>query len=282
MDKLSQLGNSQYNIDSDETVLERALLDANNSGDTPLLAAASRGNGACKVLLDSVDKYFSVQGNGEIIGWEIKRKMLRTANRGGDTPLGVAVAAGHDLRLLRLLLEIDDEISRQTNDSVGNSELEAENYSMTINCVNRKNRKGLTPLIVACERNLPKVADILLRYGADIRDKDSNGRHPLSVAAFCGCNDVVEFLLQHINKSSVISSLLNETDDNGCTPVWLAARTGNVSMTKLLVEAGADLTIEDKDGLTPHEVAVKFKKKSLVSYFAEIASNTDDSNNGIE
>jgi len=284
VDKVSQILDNSQNNDTatNKTVLQRALLDANTSGDTPLLAAASRGNGACKALLDAVDKYFSGNGDGGILGWEIKRKMLRTANNGGDTPLGVAVAGGHDSRLLTSFLELDDEITKKCSDSVGNNDAEPENDSMTIKSVNRKNGKGLTPLIVACERNLPKVAEILLQHGANIRDKDSNGRHPLSVAAFCGCNDVVEFLLQHIKKSPVTSTLLNETDENGCTPVWLAARTGNVSMTKLLVEAGADLTIKDKDGMTPHDVAVKFKKKPLESYFAVGAPKSDVSSIGIE
>ena len=42
----------------------------------------------------------------------------------------------------------------------------------------------------------------------------------------------------------------------GKTPLWLAARTGNLKMTKLLVDACADATIRDHNSLTPLVVAI--------------------------
>jgi ankyrin repeat protein len=137
---------------------------------------------------------------------------------------------------------------------------------MRSKCINRKNNIGLSPLIVACERNLPSTVELLLNYGADINIRDGTGRSPLAVAAFCGCNDVVDFLLV---LSSSSSSLMNVVDDNGCTPLWLAARTGNLSMVKRLVDAGADASIKSNDEMAPLDVAIKFKKERVVEFLSQ-------------
>ena len=100
------------------------------------------------------------------------------------------------------------------------------------------------------------------------------GRSPLAVAAFCGCNDVVGFLLRRgiaLDSSSNSSLNLNEVDNNECTPLWLAARTGNLSMVKLLVDAGADASMKNIDGMTPLDVAIKFKKEKVVEFLSRMA-----------
>jgi len=230
----------------DNNSLEQCLLDANDTGDTPVLAACSKGNiDICKYLLESMDNL------------DTKRKLLRTANKAGDTALKVAVAGGQDINLLRLLLDADLSIHQ--------SEL-ANSEEM---CINRKNNLGLSPLIIASERNLPDVVQLLIQYNADVRICDDKGRHALAVASFCGCEDVVKFLLSRIKESPSVASLLNETDNKGCSSIWLAARTGSLSMVKLLIESGADETIADDEGVTPMEVASKFKKEKVFKYLQE-------------
>jgi ankyrin repeat protein len=93
--------------------------------------------------------------------------------------------------------------------------------------------------------------------------------------------DVVELLLNKIDVASsssslstatiASSSLLNDVDNNGCTPLWLAARTGNLSMVKLLVDAGADATKKNKDDMSPLDVAVKFKKDAVGEFLSQMA-----------
>lgn len=289
----------QYLIDklhSSHHQLEMALLDGNNTGDTPFLAAASRGNmRACQCLLDCMEKSCCCGGDCDQdhdhhhICWNIKRKLLRTANCAGDTALKVAVASGQDAELLTLLLHVDDQCQEQldkhrddgnedANHVVNRMEDDTIMYSK---CINRKNKMGLSPLIVACERNQPSSVELLLDHGADICIRDMTCRSPLAVAAFCGCMDVVELLLNKIDVASsssslstatiASSSLLNDVDNNGCTPLWLAARTGNLSMVKLLVDAGADATKKNKDDMSPLDVAVKFKKDAVVEFLSQMA-----------
>jgi ankyrin repeat protein len=177
--------------------------------------------------------------------------LIRTSNKAGDTPLKVAVAGGHDVELLKLILEADASITQEEM------------------CINKKNNLGISPLIIACERNLPVIVELLIKHGADVNIRDSKGRHALAVSAFCGCDDAVTFLLSQIKQTSSIAFLLNEKDDAGCTPLWLAARTGNLKMVELLMDAGADESIADNEGLTPNDVAFKFKKEKVEEYFRD-------------
>ena len=209
----------------------------------------------------------------------MKARIIRTTNRAGDTPLQVAVASGH-IELVTLLLKADDFCHDTAHD--GDDTVDEEEYSKK--CVDRKNKSGLSPLIVACERNLPSIARILLEHGADRHARDARGRSALAVAAFCGCIEVVEYLLYCLDSTaddassssspSSSSPLLNALDRDGRTPLWLAARTGNLTMTKLLVDAGADATIRDHDSLTPLDVAVKFKKENVIEYLSTCTSSS--------
>lgn len=223
------------------TSLEReALLAENNTGDTPLLAAASRGNEAsCGILLESAREMGISTPD-----------MVRKANRGGDTPLAVAVGAGHSVSLVNLLLDQDSTES--------DTDMEPT--------LNRKNGSGLTPLLVACERNHAEIARVLVDRGA-LPTCDKNGASPLAVAAFCGCYDVAKELLT----LPFGIDLLNVPDEaGGCTPLWLAARTGNAKMVRLLLDAGADRTIPNREELTPEQAADKYKKQAVMDLFCEM------------
>ena len=208
----------------------------NCTGDTPLLAAASRGHvEVCRLLLEAVEKH----SGGSAVD------AIRRTNNSGDTPLAVAVGAGHGDELLDLFLRYD----------IANDSDKAEDRAL-----NMRNRNGLTPLLVACERNSAAIALKLVEAGA-LPIRDSNGKCPLAVASFCGCDDVVEALLS----IEIGKQLLNDQDEaGGCTPLWLASRTGNAKMVRLLLDAGADATIKNNDGLTPEEAAIKYDKRKVM------------------
>ena len=50
------------------------------------------------------------------------------------------------------------------------------------------------------------------------------------------------------------------------TPLTVAARIGNLSMVKFLVERGADVTLAEKDGERPYTIAVSNKDKALADF----------------
>lgn len=249
--------------------LNSALLKdgANTTGDTPFLAAVSKGNlKACTALLQAANKLG--ENTDEALQQLFKARILRTANKSGDTPLKVAVATSQNKEMITFLLRVDNEVGELTNQRTTLD----EDAAIQKPSLNRANNAGLYPLIIACERNLPTIADHLLKHDADITVLDSKGRNPLAIAAFCGCNDTVELLLSQSSQATYGTyAYLDQKDNEGSTPLWLAARTGNLSIVELLMDAGADATIADKEGLTPQEVAVKYKKEKVMEYFSKDA-----------
>jgi ankyrin repeat protein len=210
--------------------------DVNSTGDTPLLAAVSKGH------LQVVENVLSALGEN---AWQI----LTNKNNSGDTLLHVAVSSGDEGPILKALLDSEDRLLSE-NDAISRP-------------LGSKNAEGLSPLLVACERNFLNIVKELIKRGADVNTRDKNARTPLAIASFCGCVDVMEYLLT----VTAMKKLLNEKDKNLCTPLWLASRTGNLKMVKILVDAGAELSHENNDELTAKAAAEKYLKGKVVDYF---------------
>mmetsp|Transcript_26038 Transcript_26038/g.39009 ORF Transcript_26038/g.39009 Transcript_26038/m.39009 type:complete len:372 (-) Transcript_26038:963-2078(-) len=236
--------------------LVEILSETNNTGDSPFLAAASKGHlDVCQMLFQAILNQHTREN--DVIDYQPCWKLLTHKNKAGDTPLSVVVGNGLEGEGSLLCYLLDKE-----EDCLSNLELRGE--EVIERPLNAKNSKGLTPLMVACERNNVLMVKELIKRGAIIT-YDSNGRSPLAIASFCGCLDVA----QHLLSLDDGISLLNKTDSNNCTPLWLAARTGNVKMVKLLMDSGADDTITDSGGFSARSIAEKFKKDRVVDYFTQ-------------
>jgi ankyrin repeat protein len=48
---------------------------------------------------------------------------------------------------------------------------------------------------------------------------------------------------------------VNVCDDNGVTPLHLASKNGNKYLVQLLIDKGADVSAQDKDGNIPLSLA---------------------------
>jgi ankyrin repeat protein len=248
---------SSTSVETEEERLE-ILFSVNSSGDTPFIAASSKGHvNICKSLLNGVIAKCRT-GDGIFHAY----RLLCTENKAGDTALAIAVGNGYEGPLLDFLLDSEDMYWKQLTEE---GTISSTSNSDTIRPLHAKSAKGLTPLIVACERCHTNIVKELIRRGAE-PTPDSNGRSPLAVASFCGLMEVVEFLLNG-DGAKMGRELLNVLDNNGCTPLWLAARTGNGKMVTVLLDAGADPSIKNKDGLSPEEAAVKFKKQNVLDAF---------------
>jgi len=92
-------------------------------------------------------------------------------------------------------------------------------------------------------------------------------RTPLHYAAFCGFHTVVKCLAdqhpQYVHSRAV---------DDQSTPLHLASRAGHVEVAKVLVgsDHGADVTAQDKDGLTPlHKASTVEMVRFLIEHGAD-------------
>jgi len=263
------------------------LCDSNKKGDSPLLASVSKNYlKICQLILQSVKDVSSSSSGDATTSTTTDKKdrsvydLLCQANKSGDTPLSVCVSCGYDGELFKLLLDWEER------EYVQEEELQKRRP------LNTKNSNGLTPLLVACERNFATIVqELIYRGGIQLLTIcDNNGRSPLAIGVFCGCVDVVKMIFSILLKDDetdtssnttkkMKETILNQKDNNGCTPLWLASRTGNVTMVEMLIreeqkKEEMNNTVlnsinvrDDYDKLTPEEVAVKYKKDKVVDWF---------------
>jgi Ankyrin repeats (3 copies) len=99
-------------------------------------------------------------------------------------------------------------------------------------------------LVWACKSGRLNVLDRLARGGARL-DADPYRGTPLIWAASCNRTEAAAWLLNHradVNHKGTFGGL---THGQGITALHIAAQSGHLPMVKLLVERGADLSIED-------------------------------------
>lgn len=103
----------------------------------------------------------------------------------------------------------------------------------------------------------PEDAEELLRQGADLNEKDSEGFTPLMNAICSSRNDIALWMISQ-------GALLNEQDkENGLTALHFTAINGITDVARALLEKGADFRIPDLKGLTARDHAVKHHHEDI-------------------
>lgn len=119
-----------------------------------------------------------------------------------------------------------------------------------------------TPLQHAAERGTGEIAELLIKAGADVNVRGRYGATPLIDAVYGRYSvrhtDVVEALIRG-------GADLNATEPRraGGTALHAAIQRKNVPIAKLLIEAGADVSIRDRRGATPAELAIRLREQQI-------------------
>eukprot|EP00752_Nemacystus_decipiens_P005399 g4895.t1 len=91
-------------------------------------------------------------------------------------------------------------------------------------------------------KNGAGVVRALAKFGANVDARDYLGRTPLYLAASLdGQLDIVTTLLE-------LRASIHIADNGKRTPLWAAAKNGNLACSSLLVARGADMTLRDSQG----------------------------------
>jgi ankyrin repeat protein len=107
----------------------------------------------------------------------------------------------------------------------------------------------------------------LLVHGALINEEDNNRCTPLYFASLHGYNECIKTLLTH-------GATINEKNNWGYTPLHYASINGynecikTFSHSVILLENGADFNIKNNNGLTPIDVA-NDKHKTVIKQWIE-------------
>ena len=148
--------------------------------------------------------------------------------------------------------------------------------------LNQKDENG-TPLVMEkYSKNKAAISEYLIEHGANINIQDKKGYVPLYLAVIYGKKDMLRCLVElgadiniqtHSGKTSLHRAVINEKEEmvkylvKDChanvniqdnhlnTPLHWAVFYNNINIVKSLVENGADVNIENKQGMTPIDVA---------------------------
>lgn len=120
-----------------------------------------------------------------------------------------------------------------------------------------RRRGGQTALHRAAFYGRVDTAELLIEYGADVNAKDRQfGSTPAHTAAAKGALEVLKVLLDG-------GADPNAGSDFG-QPLHLAAWYGHLRTVAMLVSRGADIDVQNSDGLTPREVAMQQDHEHVV------------------
>lgn len=153
---------------------------------------------------------------------------------------------------------------------------------------NTYDNRGQSVVMLAL-RNQP-ILEILLDAGAD--PNVSNGRQTaLELAMIWGLTDVFQLLLDHhadpntalalavtLNRKDIVQKLLAHGADPNLGHGKLlrdAAARNYADMTQILINAGADVNLADRDGITPLREAERRGSTETLAVLKEAAKNPE-------
>ena len=244
---------------------------------TPLVAAAEYGHLLCVKLL--LYFYADVEGNNTFwtplfaaVAGGYLDIMNCLVENGADvnartydncTPLIRASALG-DIDVVTFLVEHGANVNLQDKD--GETALHyairhrRNSYTDVLSClikhgadVNERSNDYLTPLMLASKYEEMNAATLLVEHGADINLQDRNGE----TALFFGIDESV-YRVKDVLKYLVENGAdVNSRTAENSTPLMIASLNSSYAAMEFLVENGASLDLQDKNGDTALHYAVR-------------------------
>ena len=178
------------------------------------------------------------------------------------TPLMIA-SKYDDLRVINLLIKHGANVELQDKDgrtALYHAVMEPWNYR-TVRClienganVNATTNDNCTPLMIASEYDELRAINLLIKHGANVELQDKDGETALfhAVTSFSTC-----YTLETIRVLVENGADVNASRNDNCTPLMKAANGCELDMVTILIEIGADVDLQDKNGDTALHYAVR-------------------------
>uniref|UniRef100_A0A8C8G3L1 Ion transport domain-containing protein n=1 Tax=Oncorhynchus tshawytscha TaxID=74940 RepID=A0A8C8G3L1_ONCTS len=196
------------------------------------------------------------------------RELLDAEDNEGCTPMHYACRLGIPesvKNMLRLNVSLDQKSKQKKSALHFAAEYGRINTchrlleSMTnTRLLNEGDERGMTPLHLASRGGHVIVVDLLLRKGA-LFHSENQGWTCLHHAAAEGYSQTIIILLASNIK------LLDKTDEDMNTALHLAAREGHVAAVTLLLDRGAQITLNKSDASFLHEAVLNGRKDAAIA-----------------
>ncbi|KAK6175673.1 hypothetical protein SNE40_014076 [Patella caerulea] len=125
--------------------------------------------------------------------------------------------------------------------------------------INEQDSNGSTALHFAVAQSNVKCLGILFKYNANTNIKDENGFTPLALAAGRYANSSVSETL--LNKGAEV----NIVNKYGNSLLHTAVYAQDIHCVQILMKHGADITIQNKKGKTPLDLAKKLDNEDIIA-----------------
>ncbi|XP_057844043.1 uncharacterized protein LOC131053452 [Cryptomeria japonica] len=231
----------------DEQSIKEFMNAADERGRTALHSASEKGNARiCRLLAD----------HGALVTAHDKK---------GMTALHSAFEGGTDK-----VIDVETEIAQ-----VLLSRCDKETIHEFVNAADNRGRSALHR---ASEKGNTYICELLVGHGVSVTAKDNFGMTALHYA-FEGTEKLIDvetkitetLLCGTGGDDQSISEFVNAVDRRGRTALRGASKNGNASVCKLLVNRGALVTVQDKNGMTALHHASEGKINKVKGVGIEIA-----------
>ena len=119
-----------------------------------------------------------------------------------------------------------------------------------------------TILHFAVVQKAENIVKLLTKSGIDVNHARDDGKTPLHVASEYGHTDIVKFLLENGAEKS-----MSMTERSGCTPLTLAAMTGQTPVMSELIKHGANINV--RSGFPPLHAAALLGHTKIIHLLLE-------------
>lgn len=191
-------------------------------------------------------------GNAEAVRETIARNPseLGAVNEEGISALMFAVYSGEDA-IVAALLELGFKPNLFEACALGDGKLAASELDARPELIDTHSPDGFTPLQLACYFGHPELCRDLLARGADIHSVSQNPMKLMAIhAATANGNLAISKMLLDYGAQ------VNAQQHGGFTPLHAAAQSGNEPLIQVLHEYGADAGIVTASGKTALELAI--------------------------
>lgn len=221
----SGIGNALISAFANSAAVETGRVDT-ETGETPLTLVVRAGKKPIfKLLL------------------QFRRLAVNASNRGGDTPLHLAVHNRSQEMVSNLVLA-----------NASPSQLDGS---------------GRSSLGLATRLGFTDIVHSFAGLGADFGARDADGKTPLIIAAEAAEGESISQHRLILNLLLLTSDSarrgVNARDDRGRTALHEAVAHRDLNSSLLLLEAGADYALRDGEGVTPLALAEQLGSPELVT-----------------